>query len=125
IWNDALAHGRTVVNFGEFTAPLNHWKDASRKDKLNFETYYRDFLSGANAIEYSCEPDIEALRPYMVKDWPSWDLDVPDVVRAKIFTEKWKAYEAAGNLPNLIILWLPNDHTSGTKGSSPTPEAQV
>jgi len=65
------------------------------------------------------------LWPYSVKDWPSWDLDVPDVVRAKLFVEKWKAYEAADTLPNLIILWLPNDHTSGTKGGSPRPEAQV
>jgi Phosphoesterase family len=28
-------------------------------------------------------------------------------------------------LPNLVILWLPNDHTSGTAFGSPTPAAQV
>ena len=27
--------------------------------------------------------------------------------------------------PNLIILWLPNDHTSGTSYGTPTPSAQV
>ncbi|HXF10392.1 MAG TPA: bifunctional YncE family protein/alkaline phosphatase family protein, partial [Desulfuromonadaceae bacterium] len=125
IWNDTVAHGKTIVNFGEFTAPKNHWKDPSRRDRLNFEASYNDFVSDAQAIEYDCEPDIEALRPYLVKNWPSWDLNVPDVVRAKLFVEKWKAYEAADNLPNLVILWLPNDHTSGTKSGSPRPEAQV
>ncbi len=28
-------------------------------------------------------------------------------------------------MPNLSIIWLPNDHTSGTKAGSPTPAAQV
>ena len=54
-----------------------------------------------------------------------WDLDVPDVLRAAQFIKSLKQFEAADNLPNLVILWLPNDHTSGTKSGSPTPEAQV
>ena len=28
-------------------------------------------------------------------------------------------------MPNLVILWLPNDHTSATKPGSPTPAAQA
>jgi hypothetical protein len=54
-----------------------------------------------------------------------WDLDVPDVWRAAQFIKSLKQFEAADNLPNLVILWLPNDHTSATKPGSPTPAAQV
>jgi len=54
-----------------------------------------------------------------------WDLDVPDVWRAEQFSQSLKNFEAADNLPNLIIVWLPNDHTSGAKSGSPTPQAQV
>ncbi len=36
-----------------------------------------------------------------------------------------KQFETSGNFPNLAILWLPDDHTSGTKFGSPTPEAQI
>ena len=54
-----------------------------------------------------------------------WDLDVPDVWRAAQFIKSLKQFEASNNFPNLAIIWLPNDHTSGTKFGSPTPEAQV
>jgi hypothetical protein len=55
----------------------------------------------------------------------SWDLDVPDVVRAGQFVKDLRQFEQAGNFPNFIILWLPSDHTSGTRFGSPTPAAQV
>ena len=33
--------------------------------------------------------------------------------------------EARGELPNLILICLPNDHTSGTKPGVPTPADKV
>ena len=125
IWNDALAHGKTVCDFGEFTTARKQWKDSTRKGEPNFLDCYRDFLGSSNVIAYSCEPDIEALRPYIVTNTIGWDLDVPDVWRAAQFIKDLKQFEAADNLPNLVILWLPNDHTSGTAFGSPTPAAQV
>jgi YVTN family beta-propeller protein len=125
IWNDALAHGKTVCDFGEFTTSHKRWKNPAQQGEPKFLDCYRDFVSGSNAIVYSCEPDIEALRPFMVTNMASWDLDVPDVFRASQFLKSLKQFEAADNLPNLIILWLPNDHTSATKTGSPTPAAQL
>jgi YVTN family beta-propeller protein len=125
IWNDALAHGKTVCDFGEFTSDHKQWKDSGRKGEPNFLDCYRDFLSGSNAIAYSCEPDIEALEPYIVTNTIGWDLDVPDIWRAAQFIKDLKQFEVTDNLPNLVILWLPNDHTSATKFGSPTPAAQV
>jgi YVTN family beta-propeller protein len=125
IWNDALAHGKTVCDFGEFTTDHKQWKDPSRKGEPDFLDCYHNFLSGSNAIAYSCEPDLEALRPYIMTNTIGWDLDVPDVWRAAQFAKDFKRFEAANDLPNLIIIWLPNDHTSGTRYGSPTPDAQV
>ncbi|MBW8865640.1 MAG: phosphoesterase, partial [Verrucomicrobia bacterium] len=34
-------------------------------------------------------------------------------------------FEQTGQFPNLTLIWLPNDHTSGTKAGSPKPAAQV
>jgi hypothetical protein len=65
------------------------------------------------------------LRPYLDTNALGWNLDVPDVIRAARFKQSLKHFEATGNFPDLVILWLPNDHTSGTKFHSPTPEAQV
>jgi YVTN family beta-propeller protein len=125
IWNDALAHGRTVCDFGEFTSDKKQWKDPARKGKPGFLDCYRDFINGADEIALTDEPDIEALRPYIVTNTVGWDLDVPDVFRAAQFIKELKQFEAAGNFPNFVIVWLPNDHTSATKFGSPTPAAQV
>jgi YVTN family beta-propeller protein len=125
IWDNALAHGKTLRDFGEFTTTHKSWKDRTRKDEPNFLDCYHDFVSGSNAITCWCEPDIEALRPFMATNTASWDLDVPDIFRAAQFISELKQFEAADNFPNLVILWLPNDHTSGTKAGSPTPAAQM
>ena len=125
IWDDALAHGRSVVNFGEFTTSAKHWKNPSQKGKITFADTYRDFTTSANTIEYASEPDIEALRPFTVPNFVGWDLAVPDVWRAAFFNKSLKEYEQRDNLPALTILWLPNDHTSGTGAGKPTPAAQV
>ena len=125
IWNDALEHGRTVADFGEFTTALTKWKDPANKTKISFMDALHDFTSNAGTIDYNCEPDIEAMRPFIITNTIGWDLDVPDVFRAAQFVKQLKQYEAARNLPNLIILWLPNDHTSGAKAGSPTPAAHV
>jgi len=125
IWDDARAHGRSVCDFGEFTTTHKRWNDPARKGVPTFLDCLHDFTSGSNAIAYTCEPDIESLRSCMVTNTASWDLGVPDIFRAARFIEKLREYEAAGNFPNLVILWLPNDHTSATKFGAPTPAAQV
>jgi len=125
IWDNALAHGQSVHDFGEFCTTRKHWKIATRAAKIGFAEAWKDFTSGANEIEYTCVPDIAALRPCMETNWASWDLDVPDVLRAAKLIARLKEYEKAGNLPALTILWLPNDHTSGTRLGSPTPAAQM
>jgi YVTN family beta-propeller protein len=125
IWDNAWAHGKTVCDFGEFTTTHKSWKDPSRKGEPKFLDCYRDFISGSKAIDCWCEPDIESLRPFMVTNTASWDLNVPDVFRAAQFIKELRSFEAADRLPNLIIVWLPNDHTSATKFGSPTPAAQV
>jgi hypothetical protein len=126
IWDAALAHGKSVVNFGEFTSAIKkHWKNPSQKGKIGFAECWRDFTTGANEIQYGCEPDIEAMRPFIVTNYLGWDLDVPDVWRADFFAKALKKFETDDNLPNLILLYLPNDHTSGTTIGRPTPRAHV
>ena len=54
-----------------------------------------------------------------------WSLDVPDVLRADRFIKELGEFEKTGRFPDLVIICLPNDHTSGTKEGMPTPEAHV
>ena len=50
----------------------------------------------------------------------SFDMDYPDVKRADRFLEELAGFEKAGEMPRLVILRLPNDHTSGTTPGKPT-----
>jgi YVTN family beta-propeller protein len=125
IWDDALAHGRTVRDYGECSVAVTSWKDPSNKKPLKFQDYYRDFVNHTGFITYSNYPGVESLRDHMMFDTVGWIMDVPDVFRAAQFISELKEFEARGELPNLIIICLPNDHTSGTDPGAPTPAAQV
>jgi YVTN family beta-propeller protein len=125
IWDDALAHGKTFRDYGEFATSVSRWKNPARKSKPKFLDFYNHFLTGTNDVVIGCEPDIEPMRPYLMTNTVGWDLDVPDVFRASQFIKELKQFEAADNLPEFIVFWLPNDHTSGAKAGSPTPAAQV
>ncbi len=124
IWNDALEHNKTVSVFGEFTTPHHFWK-ATHKAQAGWLESYRDFTSGSNAIGYYAEAGLPDMRASVATNYMAFDLNVPDVLRAAEFIEDFKQFEQTGQLPNLMVLWLPDDHTSGTKFGAPKPEAQV
>jgi DNA-binding beta-propeller fold protein YncE len=65
-------------------------------------------------------------------DYPNFRLEWPDQWRADEFlrelsgfVEARKRGDAKHEMPSLIVMQLPNDHTSGTKAEKPTPAAQV
>jgi len=125
IWDDCLAHGKTVRDYGEFTITRKKWTDQARAGKPKFLDHYKEFINGTATIEMHSDPGVETLRPYVAAKYIGWDMDVPDVQRAATFRAELKAFEGDGNFPNLVIIGLPNDHTSGTGSGSPTPAAQV
>jgi YVTN family beta-propeller protein len=125
IWDNALSHGRTLRDYGEFAITRKRWKDPQRRGEPRFLDHYREFLNGTDTIALWSEPGIESLRSYMDTDTVGWDLNVPDVFRAAQFVKELKEFERTGSFPNLVIICLPDDHTSGTKAGSPTPTAQV
>jgi YVTN family beta-propeller protein len=125
IWDDAIAHCKTLRDYGEFAMSEPRWKDASRKGKPNFLDFYRDFTTQGGEVQACSRPAVESLRPYLVTNTAGWDLSIPDVFRAAQFISELKQFEQNGGFPNLTIICLPNDHTSGTSPGYPTPEAHV
>jgi YVTN family beta-propeller protein len=125
IWDNAIAHGKTLRDYGEFAITETRWKDPAKKDSPSFLDHYRDFTTQAGEIEIRSRPAIESLRPYLATNTVGWDLSIPDVLRAARFIGELKQFEEHGDFPNLSIICLPNDHTSGTKAHFPTPDAQV
>jgi len=125
IWDNALAHGKTLQVYGEFAITEKRWRDRSRKDKPAFRDHWRDFTQQTGEIEIWSRPAIESLRPHLCTNTVGWDMDISDAFRAAQFIRELKAFEQCGTFPNLVIICLPNDHTSGTKAGAPTPAAQV
>ena len=68
---------------------------------------------------------IEALKGHIDVKFHGYDLSYPDVKRAERFLEELAEFEAKGEMPRLITLRLPNDHTSGTRPGAKTVTAMV
>jgi len=100
LWDLAQAAGITYRSYGEFIAngPTRDAPGTARVPTLegHFDPWFR-----------------------------SYDLGYPDVKRAERFLEELAEFEERGELPRLIVLRLPNDHTSGTRVGSLSPRAYV
>ncbi|HUC83739.1 MAG TPA: hypothetical protein VL970_00995, partial [Candidatus Acidoferrales bacterium] len=125
IWNDVLEHGKSFRDYGEYTSPATHWTGPVPHGGVGWSAIYHDFLNGTRHTVLACEPDVESLRPYLDTNTVGWDLRVPDIVRAAEFIRELQQFAQTGKFPNFIMIWLPNDHSSGTEYGAPTPEAQV
>lgn len=118
LWDNALERKKTFVNFGEFVkggAPKGStWADM-----------YDEYKTGAGKFKVQAKMDVKRLEPYTHPAFPGFVMSIPDVYRAKLFINELAEYERKGEFPNLVYLFLPCDHTSGTRPGMPTPRAMV
>jgi DNA-binding beta-propeller fold protein YncE len=112
---DALARGgRSFRNYGEFVVradPLP--SDASAPGRAN---------AAAPRRYIGTKP---ALRDATVPDYPGFDLDITDQLRADVWLRDFAVDVQRGTMPALEIVRLPNDHTAGARAGSPTPAAYM
>jgi DNA-binding beta-propeller fold protein YncE len=105
LWTQAAPLGITVRNFGYMAGnktpapPTGEEQIATVRDPILAKATNRRFRS--------------------------YDLNYPDVDRAKIFLEELAEYEKAGAMPRLIVMRLGNDHTSGTAVGRIAPKSAV
>ena len=57
--------------------------------------------------------------------YPPFDLTIPDDTRVDRFLVEFERLEKAGDLPRLMVLHLPNDHTAGRATGFPTAQAMM
>jgi hypothetical protein len=74
-------------------------------------------------------PTKAALRDHYDPLFPDFETDYPDQLRADEFLREFdefvKAKGTAEELPQFTLLYLPDDHTGGTRPGKPTPQASV
>jgi YVTN family beta-propeller protein len=129
LWEAAQAKGRTVSVFGEY-APAPPRSDASIRTRLL--TQYRDslphnpaFFRAQLAKRFDSRSDIPSLDRVLVREYPGWTEEIPDVVKADVLREHVREWESRGAMPDLVMMNLPNDHTQGLSEDWCTPRACV
>ena len=130
IWEDALRHGKSVRVFGEFASRF----DGPREHFGQWSDWYRDSQimegkvegsSHTRAGEFKAKADIPSLDAVLNRDFPPYDTHIPDQYRADIFLADFRRRVANHDLPDLTIMTLCDDHTSGVEPGTPAPRAQI
>jgi hypothetical protein len=119
IWDNVLLHGLAFRNYGEMA------KSTPVPANATFLEILQDYRDKAGRISFKHDIQIDRLRRYSCPDSPGWNMRIPDQLRADVFLAEFRKYEQEGGWPNLVIIFLPSDHTSGTRPGNPTPRAQV
>jgi YVTN family beta-propeller protein len=125
LWSQAEKLGLNVKMYGE-------WSGAqSISAAYTWADFYETALfketqgaSGKNIVpddsvtETTTVPSAAAiLDPH----YPSFNTGIPDQYRVDTYLPKFKQQVASNTVPNLTIIWLPDDHTSGFTSGFPVP----
>jgi DNA-binding beta-propeller fold protein YncE len=151
LWGNLAAHGKTYYHFGEYisTKFCNAKETANPQEGPMWaggscehpgiapgEAIPEAWGGGVNKFPWKI-PNIEQntatkseLVDHFAKEYPDFNLLVPDQVRFAIFErhlKQWIADREGGKdtMPSFLELRMGNDHTAGTTPGSPTPKASV
>ena len=126
LWDNVLAHKKTLRIYGEFTTAKMKWKDPKRAGESAVHGSLSRLSGKARGrSRSSSRPASRRSSRISARPRPGFTLTIPDVHRAGQFIDELHGYEKKGELPNLLIMILPNDHTSGTRPGMPPPESAV
>jgi len=103
IWDAGKRKGLWVVNFGEMTESDDEDPRAARPVRTN----------------------MPGLRDITVPEYPGFVLAIADTTRARLFADSVASWDRQGRFPDLVVLWLPRDHTLGRQANQPTPRSMV
>lgn len=105
IWDRILAAGLSFRNYGE----LDY---AGIPGGGNYQSVWKKYQDGENQV-FNQQIGIERLRRYSCRDYPGWNMAIPDVLRMDRFLNEFRKFEQEGGLPNFSIVYLPQDHLGG------------
>jgi len=121
------SHGLAYPSEGNFPIAFptaGYIWDKCREANVSYRSY-GEFIEPPQEVGKPGYTRVESLKGHFDPYFRGWDLDYPDVERAKRFIGEFQDLVKKGRLPRFIIMRLPNDHTSGTQARSCTPRAMV
>ena len=120
IWDNALKYGKNVRIYGEASTPVYG-------SQYTWTSIYKGFMNHEK-FEFKNKTTIKPVEYLLSENYPAYDdHKIPDVLRAQTFIQELKGYDQmeGDQLPELMLMALPNDHTGGTRPGLPTPRAMV
>jgi YVTN family beta-propeller protein len=128
LWDAAASKGKTVTVFGEYAPAPKFEVDTVR---ARMWTQYRskpndfEFQRAILQKRFNTHSDIPSLDRVLVREYPGWTQEVPDMIKAGDILAHLADWEKTGEMPNLVMIVLPNDHTQGTSPGWCAPKACV
>jgi len=120
IWDNAIKHGKSARIYGEASVPV-------LEKKMNWAEVYEKYKKGEK-IGFSNYTTIEPVKEILSQTYPSYgNHEFSDVMRADALIRELNDFEemSGDQLPELMVVALPNDHTAGIKPGYPSPRAMV
>src|SRR5271165_75246 len=154
LWGNLARHSLTYRNYGEFVdtwwcedmqqnspastgAPKEHPPDCARKEVKPGEDLPEKLGGGKSPYKFAIplmaydSPTKPELRGHFDPNYADFKVEYPEQFRADEFLREFAGFVqarqngAGEQLPQFVLLRLPNDHTAGTRPGSPTPNASV
>ncbi len=120
IWDNAISHGRSAKIYGEASLPV-------MDEKLTWSDIYTMYKNGEK-VEFSNSTTIDPVRNILSQTYPSFgNHKFSDAMRADALIKELNDFESmkGDQLPDLMVVALPNDHTTGIRPGYPTPRAFI
>ena len=102
IWDNVLAHKKTLRVYGEFAPGQITWKDPKKEGNPTFIDCYNDFINGTNLVEIRAIANIKTIENHICPTAVGFPLIVPDVHRAAQFIDELKRGRTNGQVPKLL-----------------------
>lgn len=117
VWDAVLGAGRSFRNYGEGDY-------AGLPSRMTWKQMY-DANQAGQSFDFKQNIANDRLRRYSCREFPGWNLAITDQYRANVFLRELNDFERKGSMPNMTIIYLEQDHTSGLTAGMPTPKAMV
>jgi YVTN family beta-propeller protein len=128
LFSEASAAGLPVKLYGEYVENDTFLQPNGSTTEPSWTDFYNDSQNYENGVETTlyyqntvqAQSSLPAVSNHLIKNFPQFDLGIPDQFRVDLWVQDFNNDVAAGTVPALSILWIMCDHTGGP----PTSDAE-
>ncbi len=131
LFSEAEKAGLRVKLYGEYVENDTFLQPSGSTNEPSWSDFYNDaldFEAGKESTLYyqktvQAYSSLPTVSNYLVKNFPQFDLGIPDQFRVDLWHQDFNKDLAAGAVPALSILWIMCDHTGLTPPTSDAEQA--